>query len=271
MKITGQYIEDRFRTAEQIEIAEGNGEHLFGDIAAALDKEAIDEGFSLSFGGDRESLAGVLDVVGLDSLTHGEEASYNITQAICYDNGCCTGYVGKAIPALSRLSLVDAVETLQADDWVVEDREQYPYVRATNDVLTSTLIISAVSAESDKDGRKFINVDVPGFALTASFRYAPNFAWDDDFALSRGKDLAYFLEAKTKPYDDPGFGVIEIANEIFEPLQMPSANYYLAFGRLGYSAHYNPTGSINSVGIPYENRYLVKDRKLRPIPSEFDE
>lgn len=270
MKITGQYLEDQFRTAEQIEIAEGNGEHLFGDIVSALDREQMNEGFAISFGSNRDSLQRVIDVIELDKHTGGKSSSYQICQAICYNGRGCTGFVGKALPALSELSLVDAVEVLQADDWLVENRKQYPYIRASGDVVTSSLVLSARFGELDERGLSKIDASLPGFVISASFRYSPDFTPEREFCGVRS--LPYFLEDCTEPYDDPGYGVIELAKAVQEgidPLRMPGANYLLSYGKLlgrGY-----PLGIVDSVKVPWGNRFMVEDGSLVDVSSPYDD
>jgi len=267
MRVDGRVFEHKLRSAAQAELVGPGGEQLFTDLSSHLNRDVIDAGFGVNFGSDREAFASVVAALGIQDMLNEDTGTHHIHNAVCY-GGPSTGFIGKTIPSLRKLDVVDAVDAAQADKWWVKDRDMYPYIKPDVEVIGSHILVTA-KGETTSDGDTLTDVSQPGFAIGALYRYHPDFENDCGEPFGEGS-LPYFLRGVVEPLEDPSKAVMAIAEQIEygRTLAMPKATYYLRYGR-AVGAY--PVGNIADVSYPQKNGLVVDNGRVERIKPRSDD
>lgn len=179
MAIHGRTLEHALRAAEQQELIDGEGS-LMSDLYGIVTPEAVKDGLYISFEGDRKALEATLSALGInESLGR----STHIHNVLTVTNGA-TSYLGRSIPVLSELPLVDALDALQADRWAAYKRHGlYRTVGVAHEEVTTQIVIANTAPNDRRE--PIADTTMPGLVVGSTYRYLPGFGmeYEDEFSL----------------------------------------------------------------------------------------
>jgi len=258
MTIDGRYFERAFREAEQQEIIGGDSLIISG-LRDVLTPELTKQGLSIDFGDDRHLASKTLDFLKIEEMLHANKPSIHLHQAVVLTPGV-TSYIGRALPELGELSLLDAVDALQADRWEADNEHgSYYKVRVADDVVNSRLVIANSTII---DGEKAADLTKPGVEVGAVVRYTPQFDDEDLYGPHVPTFIGEVQQGGRRRETTVQKLAIEMASGGLE-LMMPSANYYLSFGEFSH-------GRLGTIGgVLVRNEFTIEAGQVVPKPDRF--
>lgn len=261
MSIDGLEFERSLRIAEQQEVIAGD-ENIMSDMYRIVTPEAVTSGLHIDFGNNRTVLERVVGALEVEESLKSDSDTVRMHDVMVATPGIYS-FIGRAIPALSDLPLLDALDALQADRWQgYKEHGIYERVQVENERVTSQIVITNTSRSSELIGEQIVDLTKPGMVVGATYNYLPGFE-DDDFL---GPDLAGMLLEINKNHRvlDDRVGKIALAMyEHGESLAMPGANYFLKFGMLARSM----IGSVADVHTNIRPDYVYADGRILATPD----
>lgn len=252
MSIEANYFERTLRGAEQQALLDGEN-MLLADVYGILTPEAVAAGVQIDFGSDREGFGKVLEALRLEVTLQSDAEVLHMHNVVVLTPGH-ESMVGKAIPVLEDLPLLDALDALQADRWhSYKLHDIYPKVQVTDGFITSQIVI-ANSAK--RDGQKIADVTKPAVIVGVRYRYLPDFQRD-----AFDTELASYLDEIDANNSGLDTRVGKIAMRMVErgqDLRMPTASYFLRVGAMAG----NLLGSIVDVHTRFPANFVLQDGRI---------
>lgn len=253
-RINSRHLSETLRIAEQEKLIAAQPDEIHEGIMEVITPEAIKAGVGIEFGGDKFALQKVLDALGVESGLKRADALVHINQAIVTTGGA-TKFVGSAIPALTELSLLEAVDTLQAKQW--SSSGAYAPVQAHGEVVTSKFLL--MNSTLNDSGELAGDPSKPAMVVGTSYRYNPAYT-QEEWSGSLAEDVRGLRRT--------GRIVKAIARELHEGargLLMPGPNYFLRIGRpvVAFNAF-----TYSDVVIHGEERYAFQDGHFSRLPMD---
>ncbi len=243
------------RIAEQEELMATQPDMIHEGIMKVITPEVIKAGVGIEFGGDKFALQKVLDALGVESGLERADALVHINQAIVTTGGA-TKFIGSAIPALTELSLLEAVDTLQAKQW--SSSGAYAPVQAHGEVVTSKFLL--MNSALNDGGELAGDPSKPAMVVGASYRYNPAYT-QEEWSGSLTEDVG----GSRRTGGEIVKAIARELHEVSRGLLMPGPNYFL---RIGMPVVRFNTSSYSDVVVHDEERYTFRDGQFSHLSRD---
>lgn len=268
MSFSGEHFQQSLRESEQRELLGGES-MLMADMHRLLTPSKIEKGLHISFGADRAALEKVLDELKIgDNAGEHEAQGLEIVDAMT-STAIATSYLGKSVPGLRQLPLLDAVDMLQAERWGTSNfPSESPRNRLAiqSNKVNSKIILA--NTYTNKAGVKVIDTTLPGVEIGAGYRYLPEI-YGEQFS---GNIADVLDEIGREALLTPGEKLGKLATRTLtndELLIMPDRAYYMKVGPLRALSPLGDYSDLRTVST--KSSYNVNNGRLLPRPNPYEE
>ena len=258
MTMTEVYFSDRLLGASLSEARDSDSQ-LFGDLYSTLTPEVMKQGVAVDFGSDKAAFEATLAALELDDKLQDPHQVAHLQSASLVHPGL-QSYVGKALPMLRHLPIIETLDAVQANGWyILKKYGMYPMIQVDDEEITSKLVIA--NTVRNEAGETMADTSKPGVVVGVTYRYLPEFDFEDcpETPLADLLHEGYFASRA---------GVVEdVAREMAimgEQLAMPSRKYFMHIGSFVGGLLER---TMHDVHVHYLQHYEVEAGRVRLAPE----